>query len=401
MELLQTVWQNIQGIAIAGIPAYKILIAFGVLLLTLILQGFITGVILKSIERLAANTESDLDDQLIAIIKKPLNWLVLVGGLWIIQIILAENLTPQLKTITLDLLALAAIALAAYTVYGAAPVLGKALEFLTLNTDTDLDDLLVPYLPRLFRIAAVVIIIIKAAEVLFGQSAGALIGLLGGAGVALGLLFKDIIYDWCCAVIIYTDRLYKPEDWVAVSGLSGFFQVVEIGLRTTKLYSWEWGSIIKMPNSRMVSGIVDNWSQDRADVEEWGITGTLKIDGITADQAERIIAGLDEIFKSIDGFLEHYIMFRGLEGNARVIKYVSYHTPTGYGRASNQFQLEVMRLFEKEGIAAQNVYIITDQESYTKNMKMAIKNNRDLPRTTISNQPESTPTGGDMGGDMG
>ncbi len=374
MEFLETFWKSIEAITIAGIPAYKLLMAAGVLLLTLILQGFIAGVIIKSIERLAANTESDLDDQLIAIIKKPLVWLILVGGLWIIHIILAEDLSPQLKTITSDFIALAAIALAAYTVYSAAPVLGKALEFLTLHTDTDLDDLLVPYLPRLFRVAAVVIIAIKAAEVFLGASAGALIGLLGGAGVALGLLFKDIIYDWCCAVIIYTDRLYKPKDWVAVTGLSGFFQVVEIGLRTTKLYSWEWGSIIKMPNSRMVSGIVDNWSQDRADVQEWGITGTLKIDGITADQAERIMTGIDEIFKSIDGFLEHYIMFRGLEGNSRVIKYVSYHTPAGYGRAANTFNLSLIRLLEKEGIAAQNVYIITDQDSYTKNMKMASKN---------------------------
>ncbi|MGD1713119.1 mechanosensitive ion channel family protein [Dapis sp. BLCC M172] len=375
MEFLQTFWTSIEAISIAGIPAYKLIFAFGVLLLTLILQGFIAGVIIKSIERLAANTESDLDDQLIAAIKKPLTWLILVGGLWIIQIILAENLTPQLKTITSDFLALAVIALIAYTVYAAAPVLGKALEFLTLHTDTDLDDLLVPYLPRLFRIAAIVVIAIKAAEVFFGQSAGALIGLLGGAGVALGLLFKDIIYDWCCAVIIYTDRLYKPGDWVIVSGLSGFIQVVEIGLRTTKLYLWEWGSIIKMPNSRMVSGIVDNWSQDKAKDQEWGFTETLKIDGITADQVERIMAGIDEIFKSIDGFYPNYsLMFNGLEGNARVIKYVSYITPARYFPAAREFRLSVMRLLEKEGIAANSFYVITDQDTYTKNMKMASKN---------------------------
>ncbi|NES71315.1 MAG: mechanosensitive ion channel family protein [Okeania sp. SIO2D1] len=285
-----------------------------------------------------------------------------------------EYISPQLNKIITDIIGLAAIALVANVIYRSAPLLGQLLKYLTIHTETDLDDLLVPYFPRLFRIAAIVVVCIKGAEVFLGASAGALIGLLGGAGVALGLLFKDIIYDWCCAVIIYTDGLYRPGDWIGVTGLSGFFQVSEIGLRTTKLYSWEWGSIIKMPNSRMVGGIVDNWSQDRANVEEWGITGTLKIDGITADQAERIIAGLDEIFKSMEGFLEHYIMFLGLEGNARKIKYVSYHPPAGYGRTANEFHLRVMKLMEKEGIAAQNVFIITDQESYTKNMKMAIKN---------------------------
>ncbi|MEB3343704.1 mechanosensitive ion channel domain-containing protein [Okeania sp.] len=375
MELLETFGKSLEGINIAGLPAYKLLIAFGILLLTLILQGFITGVIIKSIENLAAGTESDLDDQLIAVIKKPLSWLVLVGGLWVIQTFLAVDLKKlELDKTTSDLLTLVTIALIAYTVYTAAPILGKVLEALTLHTDTDLDDLLVPYLPRLFRIAAVVVVAIKAADVLFGQSAGALIGLLGGAGVALGLLFKDIIYDWCCAVIIYTDRLYKPKDWIMVSGLSGFLQVVEIGLRTTKLYSWEWGSIIKMPNSKMVSGIVDNWSQDKGDVQEWGFTETLKIDGITADQVERIMAGIDGIFKSIDGFYPNYsLMFGGLEGNARLIKYVSYITPARYFSAAREFRLSLMRLLEKEGIAANSVYIIADQESYTNSLKMAKK----------------------------
>ncbi|NEQ72472.1 MAG: mechanosensitive ion channel family protein [Okeania sp. SIO2C9] len=374
MDLLEQIWNSLGEISIFGLSAYKLLFAFGVLLLTLILQGFIAGVIIKSIESLASNTKSDLDDQLIAIIKEPLGWLVLIAGFWSVHIILMEYISPQLNKIITDIIGLAAIALVANVIYRSAPLLGQLLKYLTIHTETDLDDLLVPYFPRLFRIAAIVVVCIKGAEVFLGASAGALIGLLGGAGVALGLLFKDIIYDWCCAVIIYTDGLYRPGDWIGVTGLSGFFQVSEIGLRTTKLYSWEWGSIIKMPNSRMVGGIVDNWSQDRANVEEWGITGTLKIDGITADQAERIIAGLDEIFKSMEGFLEHYIMFLGLEGNARKIKYVSYHPPAGYGRTANEFHLRVMKLMEKEGIAAQNVFIITDQESYTKNMKMAIKN---------------------------
>ncbi|NEP45037.1 MAG: mechanosensitive ion channel family protein [Okeania sp. SIO2H7] len=344
------------------------------MLLTLILQGFIAGVIIKSIESLASNTKSDLDDQLIFIIKEPLSWLVLLAGFWAVHIILIEYISAELNKLITDIIGLAAIALVANVIYRSAPLLGQLLKYLTIQTETDLDDLLVPYFPRLFRIAAIVVVCIKGAEVFLGASAGALIGLLGGAGVALGLLFKDIIYDWCCAIIIYTDRLYRPGDWIAVTGLTGFFQVSEIGLRTTKLYAWEWGSIIKMPNSRMVGGIVDNWSQNRADVEEWGITGTLKIDGITADQAETIMAGLDEIFKSMEGILEHYIMFNGVEGNARIIKYVSYHPPAGYSRAAREFHLKVMRLMEKEGIAAQNVYIITDTETYAKNMKMASKN---------------------------
>ncbi len=59
---------------------------------------------------------------------------------------------------------------------------------------------------------------IKISEIFLGQSAAALVGLLGGAGITIGLLFKDIVYDWFCTLIIYSDNLYREGDWVGISG---------------------------------------------------------------------------------------------------------------------------------------------------------------------------------------
>lgn len=67
-------------------------------------------------------------------------------------------------------------------------------------------------------IGIVVVVIIKVLEVFLGVFAGVFIGLFGGVGVVLGLLFKDIIYDWCCIIIIFIDGLYKFGDWVVVLG---------------------------------------------------------------------------------------------------------------------------------------------------------------------------------------
>ncbi|MCL2932523.1 MAG: mechanosensitive ion channel family protein [Trichodesmium sp. MAG_R03] len=366
---LELLWSNITNSDFFGIPAFKPVLAFVILLFTLLFQGVISKKIIKYIKHLTVKAGYDLDDKLLELIKKPLNFLIIAVALWIIKIILAKDLifNPQLS-------ALIFLTLIAFLVYNAAPLLGKILEFLTLQTETELDDLLVPYIPKLLRIAAFVIVIIKASEVFLGASAGALIGLLGGAGVALGLLFKDIIYDWCCTVIIYTDGLYKPNDWIEVSG--DFVQVVEIGLRTTKLYSWEWGSIKKMPNSRMVSGIVDNWSQDKSEIKEWGFKGFIKIDCITSDKVEKMLEGMKELFGSINGFYpgKYKAIFMGIEGNARVFRYMAKVDPQYYGLALNNFRLGLMKLMEKEGIVTQNVHIIADQDTYAKNIKMASNN---------------------------
>ncbi|MDT9340322.1 mechanosensitive ion channel family protein [Trichodesmium erythraeum 21-75] len=368
MEFLETLWRNIETTNFFGIPAFKPLLAFGILLLTIIFQGIISKTIVKYIKYLTVKAGYNLDDNLLELIKKPLTFLIFAVALRIIQTILARGaLDPNLSSLIF-------LTLVAFLLYNAAPLLAKILEFLTMQTETELDDLLVPYVPKLVRIGTVVVVIIKASEVFLGASAGALIGLLGGAGVALGLLFKDIIYDWCCTIIIFTDGLYKPGDWAVVSG--EFVQVVEIGLRTTKLYSWEWGSIKKMPNSRMVSGIVDNWSQDQSEIKEWGFKGAINIDCITSDQVEIMLKGMNQLFESIDGFYpgKYKCKFKGIQGNARVLSYMAKIDPNYYTSAINKFLLGLMKLMEKEGIHTQNIHFITDQDTYESNMKMASKN---------------------------
>ena len=366
---LEPLWNNIINSTFLGIPTFKLVLSFFIFIFVLVFQGVISQKIINYIKYLVFKAGYDLDDKLLELIKKPLNFLIIALDLWIIKTILAKDLifNPQLSSLIV-------LTLIAFLLYNAAPLLGKILEFLTLQTETELDDLIVPYIPKLLRISVFVIVIIKASEVFLGASAGALIGLLGGAGVAIGLLFKDIIYDWCCTVIIYTDGLYKPGDWMVVLG--DFVQVVEIGLRTTKLYSWEWGSIKKMPNSRMVSGIVDNWSQDKSEIQEWGFKGSIKIDCITSDKVDKMVNGMKELFDSIDGFYpgKYKSQFRGIEGNARVFRYMAKVDPNYYSSACYEFLLGLMKLMEKEGIVTQNVHFITDQDTYVEKIKMASKN---------------------------
>lgn len=150
-----------------------------------------------------------------------------------------------------------------YTIYKLAPLLGEIAGQITVRTETELDDLIVPYLPRLFQTAAILLVILKGSEVLLGVSATAIVGILGGAGIAFGLLIKDVIYDWCCTVIIYVDNLYRKGDKLIVtdSDIDGQVEVLDIGLRSTKLGIIESNSIRKIPNSQMIKGIVENRSQ--------------------------------------------------------------------------------------------------------------------------------------------
>ncbi len=246
---------------IAGVELFKIIIVVLVLLLSQIFKRFFFSIVVHRIEQVTKQTNSTLDDQLIEVIKPPLGWFLFLVAFWIVPLFLGEELGDNLSQTISKVLSFLIILTLSYTIYKLSPLLGEIAGQITVRTETELDDLIVPYLPRLFQTAAILLVILKGSEVILGVSATAIVGILGGAGIAFGLLIKDVIYDWCCTVIIYVDNLYRKGDQLVVSGINGQVEVLDIGLRSTKLAVLESNSIKKIPNSKMITGIVENRSQ--------------------------------------------------------------------------------------------------------------------------------------------
>ena len=379
MENLKTTFNNTINVLkerifdtdfkLANIPLSTIVIVVLILFLTQILRGLFTAIIINRIERLTSGTESTLDDEFIKILRAPLGWLIWLAGLWVVQLVVGTHLTPEQNQKIPEILFVSALFIATYILYRAAPLLGEILGGLAANTETELDDLFVPYFPRLFQITAVMIAVIKASEILLGASAGALIGLLGGAGVALGLLFKDIIYDWCCTVIIYADGLYKPGEFVVVDGINGFVEIRSIGLRSTTLFLCSWGSIKKVPNSQMIAGVVENWSRKTGKTLQWGINFNLKIDGISAKQTTRICQAIKESISTIDGLHKQkmVVLFSHIEENARVIMIrVFVIDPDLYVDALQDLNIAILEILEKEEIDHLHIELEKQIEDYKK-----------------------------------
>jgi MscS family membrane protein len=370
---MEAIWNALQNLDYSGIPIGKIAAAIIILTLTQALRRFVVAVIVKSIERFTRKTKTDLDDELIAILKPALSWLILIAGLWLVKEILAKELGSQLSETIGRTLNLVVVFIVAYVVYRTSSIFGQIIANLLLHTDTELDELLRPLMPKIFQSAAVIVIAIKVSEIFLGQSAAALVGLLGGAGITFGLLLKDIVYDWFCTIIIYSDHLYREGDWVSVSGLQGFVQIVKIGFRTTTLHVYQWGSIVKMPNSRMITGIVENWSQNPGEELKWGISLTLKIDNISAKQTARICDAIREMPSSIQGLSKEIIVrFSKIENNARVINIVAFVNDENlYFDAEKNLNIAILELLEQESIDFLYVDLRTEPEKYKQSQKGA------------------------------
>ncbi|NET01777.1 MAG: mechanosensitive ion channel [Sphaerospermopsis sp. SIO1G2] len=363
---MESIFNALNSLDYSNVPIGKISAVIVVITVTQTLRRFVLGIIVKTIEKFTSQTETTLDDELIAILKPALNWLIFISGFWIVKEIISEDLGPKLAESIGKALNLIVVFIIAYVVYRSASILGQLIANFVLHTETELDELLKPLMPKIFQAVAIIVIAIKTSEIFLGQSAGALVGLLGGAGLTIGLLFKDIVYDWFCTIIIYSDNLYREGDWVGISGVDGFVEIKNIGFRTTTLHLAKWGSIVKMPNSRMITGIVDNWSQNPGEELRWGLATTIRIDGISAKQTARICDAMEEMPKSIAGFDPSCLVrFKKIEGNARVLEIMAFVNDDNlYLAAERNLHLAILELLEQEGIDSLYVELITETGKY-------------------------------------
>ena len=84
LTILNEVWAN----GLLGISMTKIIISFAILLLAFLLRGFVVTVVISAIERLAKSTESSLDDEILKAVKKPLSYVPVTIGIYIVTMIL-------------------------------------------------------------------------------------------------------------------------------------------------------------------------------------------------------------------------------------------------------------------------------------------------------------------------
>lgn len=367
MEILEKLTNLFQNYNYANIPITQIILVILILCVTQVLRRVIPRAVVKTVKRLFKKTGGIISDDFLAAVKISVSWLLLIAGLWLVQLVIADKVSSLVNETFSKVLSLGLIFVVALFVYRTAYVFGRILTDGIFHTDTELDDLLRLFVPKVFQTTAIILVVLKGSELFLGASAAALVGLLGGAGITLGLLFKDMIYDWFCTVIIYTDSLYKEGDWLEIEGIDGFTEVVNIGFRSTTLYTIMWSSIIKIPNSKMITGIVENRSQDKNNENLWGLSLDVKVDGISARKTARVFDGISEILKTVENLSpQSLVRLPKLEENARVFKIMAFVctvSPALYFKAEKDINIAILHLLEQEGVELLNFQVEYQPES--------------------------------------
>ena len=214
----------------------------------------LTGILKAFLVRVVKKTSFAFDDKLVAIIRPPLFYSILMVGLSI-----AVRLTPVADSVQATIMSvLQSISIAIWMVF--AIRLAKIILY-TAASQQKKQGFIQPRTLPLFENLATVLAIAIAVYLVFnawGIDMTAWLASAGVAGIAIGFAAKDTLANLISGVFILTDAPYKIGDYIVLdSGERG--EVTDIGIRSTRMLTRD-DVELTIPNSIMGNSKVVNES---------------------------------------------------------------------------------------------------------------------------------------------
>ena len=133
-------------------------------------------------------------------------------------------------------------------------ILAVFLTRLAQNTDSTLDDQLVPLLRKTLK----TFVIITGTLFILDNLDVPILPLLTGlsiGGLAFALAAQDTIKNFFGSVMIFIDKPFQVGDWITSGELDG--TVEEVGFRSSRIRSFR-NSVIYVPNGKLADNVIDN-----------------------------------------------------------------------------------------------------------------------------------------------
>ncbi len=233
---------------------YALAIAAG----AVILGKLLYWIIQKTLKVYTSKTDNDLDAIFIDMIEEPLSLAISLLGLWFaIDILAMSQGVTKLVDSVLYFLVIFNIAWFATRLFDA--LMEKYVVPKVAESETDLDDILLPIIRKLVKIAIWTLTIVIGIDNA-GYNVTTMITGLGIGGLVFALAAKDAVSNLFGGFIIFSDKPFNMNDRIIINGHEGY--VREIGLRSTKLETLD-GRIVTMPNSNVTDSPVLNVSKEK------------------------------------------------------------------------------------------------------------------------------------------
>jgi small-conductance mechanosensitive channel len=300
--------------------------------------------ITRGLARWAKRTNTDIDDQAIKLIHRPILVSVVLIGLWLatLQLDLPATYLTLLHRI---------IKTSALLVWVVFVLRGSSLFLEVLSRFEDRVPLIQPRTLSLFDTTIKVLVVGGGLYFMFltwGINVGGLLMTGGIAGLALGFAAKDTLANLFSGFFILADAPYQVGDFIVLdSGERG--QVTHVGLRSTRLLTRD-DIEITIPNAVIGNAKITNESGGRWEKERIRVKVGVAY-GSDVDRVRQVLMEIAEGNPNIDDQPEPRVRFRRFGESGLDFELMGWiHEPVLRGRVLDALNTEVYKRFAAERI---------------------------------------------------
>jgi len=337
--------------------------AFALLLLALIGKRLIAHAFVRILQPLTKRTRNEYDDLFVQGLQKPVEFLVLTLGLFAALTVLQLPVEPvNLRRLGVAICKVMATFGGGWILFNLVDLLDAWLERWAQQTESTLDDHLLPFIRKCLKAFILMMATILAIQNL-GYSVSGLLASLGIGGLAVALAAKDTLSNVFGSLMLILDRPFKLGDWIKAGDMEG--TVEEIGFRSTRIRTFA-KTLITVPNSVIANLPLDNFSR----MPKRRIKLSVGVTYATSPaQMEQAVESIRELLRSHPAIDQEFFLvnFTDFGASSLDIMVYCFTTTTVWGEyldARQEICLRIMRLLEAQGLEiafpSRSVYLHPD-----------------------------------------
>ncbi len=330
-----------------GVSWWKVLGIALAILLGLVLRAVVTWLVARWGRRVLRLRPDGPAAVLVERAAQPIGTLAMAAFFWwVVPLFDLGSWIGRVVEVALRIVAAGAGVMLAYR---AVDVLSAVLQKRAEQTESKLDDVLVPLIRKSLKVVVVVlgaIFVLQNLDVDVGSLlAGASLG-----GLAFTLAAKETVANFFGAINILTDQPFGVGDWVVVDGKHEGI-VEEVGIRSTRIRTF-YNSLLTIPNAKVADAAVDNYGARR--YRRTYVKLGVRYD-TTPEQMEAFCEGIRAIIQANPHTRKDYyeVHFAGFGDFAlEVMLYFFFEVPTWSDelRERHNVFLDIVRLAQRLGI---------------------------------------------------
>ena len=344
MDNLLNITSDVWVDGLLGISITQIIVSITIMVLAILGRIFFIRRVLTWLEQTTENTESKIDDVVLDSLERPLGYVPIVIGLYLLTLYLP--LTGSLGMFGENLVK----ALVVFTIFSALMNMVSPL-FGILSNSTWLTPSMTMWLERAVRIIFGIICLAIILDI-FGIEIGPLVAGLGLFSVAVALGAQDLFKNLIAGILIIGENRFQPGDRIEVVGqMHGM--VEQIGFRSTTVRLFNTAPMV-IPNKDLSDVKVINHGNMIYRRLNWKIN---LVYSTTVEQLAKICEDIETYMKKSDDIAENegqQAFARAVEFGAssidiQILCYTEPVTLTEFTAIKQRLIYEIMRVVRGNG----------------------------------------------------